>query len=127
MWWITKHEAELASTEHVTDRPTAQQERRDQRAERGTERGIAGLRALYDTTVGDWDGHTGRPLEMDARIRQRMPSCVEHVHWHLHRVHIVHHDRVRHSRDEARRLPLARSQRGEHDDRRQLHDRELPA
>jgi len=99
---ITHHEVHRAPAEQIVDRPAADNHRLRQWTERGPDRSVAGLRTLYDTTVGDWDGHTGRPLEMDARIRQRMPSRVEHVHWHLHGALVVHDDRVGDSRDEAR-------------------------
>src|SRR6266705_6321697 len=63
---ITHHEVHRAPAEQIVDRPAADNHRLRQWAERGPDRSVAGLRTLYDTTVGDWDGHTGRPLEMDA-------------------------------------------------------------
>src|SRR2546430_8422602 len=106
-WRITKHELQLASTAHVADGSAAHDDLRDQRAERGTERGVAGARARHDTTAGYRDGCTGRPLKTDARAGQHVSRRVEHVHRHLHRRHVVYHDWVSQARDEARRRPLA--------------------
>src|SRR5437899_7045395 len=43
-----------------------------------------------------------------------MPSRVEHLHRQLHRPHLVDHDGIAESDDEARRRPLASGQHKEH-------------